>query len=697
MSNNEFAVGLQLGKQLAGINVAPNTPVMLFYDALNKAPDKTRLVMTTHLLEGVEKQLGFLPDLVGAGLLGDHIWTPTQQFLGNKMDDNHAFALIFSDDIYINNIILHGCHPVSPYYMVTKADGPTILEIEGKPAISFIDELLSSSITPEEYPFFLTLGINYGETNGNYDENNFAIRLCQDIDKKRGGIIMFEPDMVAGTKFQIMCCTQEPDYIRSKVENLLHSLKNEGREPLFSIYISCAGRCAGYGGTNVEDAYIIQDVVQNRFPLLGFYTGVEIATIAGRPGSLNWAGVFCVFSKNRNVGKKEKIIRQNRVRDIKTGPANNQTKLSYKQMEKLCVSNMAKILALKARSIVIRNELEQKRRGFSLLAKLSMFSRDAGNQEGDLFLTITKSINAALNMQKTVLLLPNVNGYFIPSILQGYTTEEKAKLTGLQLKIDAEMLDINKVMLVTGAYDESYLAGLRKILKLPYFISTPIIVENKMAGIIIAGRMMEIPPFLPRINENEAEVLQAIAALLASIMIYQKLDEAYHQARIDSLTGLYNREALEQKVTALLKQKPSRDLMSAFILIDLDHFKDINDNHGHITGDRVLKTFAWTLRNSFRSTDIISRFGGDEFIIFCTAVREIGSILYRTEKLVDNWSKTYLYSNTSKTLQPTLSIGISIAPYHGTTYNELLHKADIALYEVKKSGRNGCSIYDTAI
>ena len=296
---SEVGTGERLGKQLAAAGIAQDSPVMLFYDAVDQTKDPMRLLMATWILEGVEKGLGFLPDLTGAGMQGDHICTPTKQYLGDGMDEHSAFAMAFSDDIRIDNVIMHGCKPASPYYTVTKAEGPVILEINHKPAIGFMDELLGGSISPEQYPFFLLFGINHSERWGEFDEENYASRLCLGLDKERGGIVMFEPDMVEGTKFQLMFRSLGLDYMAPKLEDMFAKL--EDREPLFAVYIDCAGRCAGYGGVDIEDAYVIQDAANKLgIPLLGLYTGVEIATIGGKPRGLDWTGVFCVFSKSKD-------------------------------------------------------------------------------------------------------------------------------------------------------------------------------------------------------------------------------------------------------------------------------------------------------------------------------------------------------------------------------------------------------------
>ena len=685
---SEMATGERLGKKLAEIGTKQDSPVMLFYDAVDKGENDLRLLMATWILEGLEKGLGFLPDLTGAGMQGDHVCSSTQQYLGEEMGDHSAFAMTFSDDIRMDSIIMHGCRPASPYYTVTKAEGSVILEINGKPAISFMDELVGPSITPEDYPFFLLFGINHGERWGDYNENNYASRLCLDIDKERGGIVMFEPDMVEGTQFQLMIRSLDLDYMKPRINEFFEKL--DDRELIFSMYIDCAGRCAGYGGIEMEDAVVIQEAVKDRVPLLGLYTGVEIGSIGGRPRGLDWTGVFCVFSKYKDGEKPaDKNIpvwntKKNDWADDSVSPD---------ALKKLCVQNATKVLSLDTQSITIRHELEQKRRGFSLLAELSVSLRQGGGNEG-IFLPVTQRINAALNMQKTVVLFPDAEGKFIPSVLQGYTAEEKAELAGRQIHLPDEMLEMEHLVLVTGADDPGRLADIREIIKMPYFISAPVVVETKIAAVLITGRMVEASPFLSRLGHNDVETVQAICALLATILVYQRLDVATRQAQTDVLTGLWNRGALEQQTTAILKQELVYGKMSAFIMIDFDYFKQVNDNYGHMVGDEALKTLGDTLRSNFRATDIVARLGGDEFAVFCTLTGNVDRISQKVGRLMETWSSTPLMTADGTSYFSTLSIGISIAPRDGITYNELLHKADIALYKSKQRGRNQYTIYD---
>ena len=295
LTQGEEKTGERLGRKLAALGTTPSSQLLLFYDSINRAKGELRLNMATHLLSGIQRGLGFLPDLFGAGLMGDHACTPTRQWAGADIVDQNALALTFSGDIRIDATVMHGCRPASGYYTVTKADKETILEINGQPALQFVGEVMGpSAISPEEYGFFLAFGMNKGDKWSDFDETAYVNRLCLSVDKKRNGLIMFEPDMVEGTEFQIMYRSFDLDYMAPKMEALFAGL--EGREPVFALYIVCAGRAAGYAGLDLEDAIVVQETVAGRAPLLGMYTGVEIAPVRGRPRGLDWTGVFCLFS-----------------------------------------------------------------------------------------------------------------------------------------------------------------------------------------------------------------------------------------------------------------------------------------------------------------------------------------------------------------------------------------------------------------
>lgn len=294
LRGTEEEVGEALGGMLAAAGTQPDSPVFLFYDAIDRTTGNMQLVMATPLLAGLERGLGFFPDLAGAGLQGDYTWSPTKQLIGREIADHQALLLKFHGDVRVDTAVIHGCRPSTGYYTVTRAEGQTILEIDGQPALSFIRRLLGPFLEPEALACFLILGINNGDKWGEFDEESYVNHLCLTIDKSRDGIVMFEPDMVPGTSFQIMNRSLQLDYIVPKIDKLFRNI--EGRKPVFGLYIDCAGRAAGYGGIDLEDALVVQRAVAGRAPILGLYSGVEIARVKGRPRALDWTGVFSLFS-----------------------------------------------------------------------------------------------------------------------------------------------------------------------------------------------------------------------------------------------------------------------------------------------------------------------------------------------------------------------------------------------------------------
>ena len=527
LNEGEEEAGIRLGKRLAAMETKPESPVMMFYETFDMS-EGFRMLMATWLLQGIEKGLGFVPNLTGAGLMGSHAPAPTMQWLGGDVGEHSAIALAFSGDVRMDSVIMHGCRPATGYYTVTKAFGQAILEINGKPAIQFVDELLNSAIAPEQYPFFLLFGVNHGERWGEYDEDYYASRLCLSIDKESGAIIMFEPDMVEGTEFQIMFRSMELDYIQPKIDKIFDEL--DGREPVFAVYINCAGRCAGYGGNDIEDALVIQDTVAGRVPVLGLYTGVEIASIGGRPRGLDWTGVFCLFSQSKDGGDAGKKRSAQPVWD--TNEIHTASKeIPTEAVIRLCEQNAARFLALDTSSIEIRQELEQKRRGFSLVSELSVSLRhDVGYE--NVFIPVSRRINAALNMQRTVVLVNDGKGRFHAEILQGYTANEKAKLAGRNIQVPAELLDPDNAVLVTGADPADRFGDLRELLDLPYFISSPVILHDEVYAILLTGRMVEVMPYLLRLSRSDMETVHAISALLASAIAGQHLAAAEERNQI---------------------------------------------------------------------------------------------------------------------------------------------------------------------
>ena len=175
----------------------------------------------------------------------------------------------------------------------------------------------------------------------------------------------------------------------------------------------------------------------------------------------------------------------------------------------------------------------------------------------------------------------------------------------------------------------------------------------------------------------------------------KQLNEAHeqisHMANHDPLTNLPNRTLLLVRFQAALALAKRNSNKMAILFLDLDLFKDINDCHGHATGDEILRQVAKRIGGSIRESDTAGRIGGDEFIILLFDVGNIATALAIAEKIRTDLIRPYLIDK--KEIVLGCSIGISIYPEDGVEDIELFRKADIALYQAKNAGKNSSVLF----
>jgi two-component system, cell cycle response regulator len=163
--------------------------------------------------------------------------------------------------------------------------------------------------------------------------------------------------------------------------------------------------------------------------------------------------------------------------------------------------------------------------------------------------------------------------------------------------------------------------------------------------------------------------------------------EMYERTVRDPLTGLYNRAYLLNQIGVLAERSASQGIGLAVLMLDIDHFKQINDRYGHLAGDDVLRQVAAVIRESTRSEDLVARFGGEEFVIVLpVSVPDLAAD--RAERIRSNLAeRTVMAEGTG--IRVTASIGLAFAPA-GRSRNEmaLIMTADEALYRAKADGRN---------
>lgn len=183
-----------------------------------------------------------------------------------------------------------------------------------------------------------------------------------------------------------------------------------------------------------------------------------------------------------------------------------------------------------------------------------------------------------------------------------------------------------------------------------------------------------------KLQQNELELkrqLQEISQLQARLR---------EQANRDALTGLHNRRYLDDTLAReILRCQREHEPLSVVIL-DIDHFKHVNDMHGHQAGDEVLKRLASTLSDNVRGSDVASRYGGEEFMLLLPGVDASTARLRALDLCRIYADEPVMFQ--SQAIRVTLSVGIASYPGHGRTSAELIRAADLALYKAKAEGRN---------
>ena len=175
--------------------------------------------------------------------------------------------------------------------------------------------------------------------------------------------------------------------------------------------------------------------------------------------------------------------------------------------------------------------------------------------------------------------------------------------------------------------------------------------------------------------------------------------ELKRMAHTDPLTGAYNRFAINQKIEAAFGHFKRKQMISCLLYLDLDHFKLVNDNYGHLAGDEVLKQFSALIQNRLRKEDDFGRIGGEEFCIVLMNTPLADSIKVAKSILATIRKKNVEapVHNRNSTIRFTCSIGIAEISDDIENIDEWLSFADIALYDAKRKGRDRVSVFDRSL
>ena len=211
-------------------------------------------------------------------------------------------------------------------------------------------------------------------------------------------------------------------------------------------------------------------------------------------------------------------------------------------------------------------------------------------------------------------------------------------------------------------------------------MSIPLISFGQTLGVL---NLHSDKPNAFRIQDFQS--LESVADICASSIQNAHYVERIRQlSYLDGLTGMFNRRFFELRIMEEIERARRSQAGMAIILADIDHFKRLNDEFGHLLGDEVLRQVSSLLHQQLRKIDVVCRYGGEEFAILLTQTNaeHAMNVAEKLRRLVEGWQ----FPGVPRTV--TLSAGVAAFPDHGTTRDELIRAADAALYVAKQDGRN---------
>jgi diguanylate cyclase (GGDEF)-like protein len=217
----------------------------------------------------------------------------------------------------------------------------------------------------------------------------------------------------------------------------------------------------------------------------------------------------------------------------------------------------------------------------------------------------------------------------------------------------------------------------------------PVVTDESVIALMKLTRSREKP-----FSTDELRFLEAVANQTALALERVKLIAFLENLSItDALTGIANRRHFEWRLSEEVERARRYKYPLSALLLDLDHFKQVNDNYGHQIGDTVLQQVAQRLKNSLRRTDFLARYGGEEFVVLAPQTPAERAIILG-ERLRQVIAESPITVADDLQIRITLSVGIAVFPDHAQNESELIGAADAALYKAKQMGRNRVCMFE---
>ncbi|MFZ5518418.1 MAG: sensor domain-containing diguanylate cyclase [Candidatus Zhuqueibacterota bacterium] len=307
--------------------------------------------------------------------------------------------------------------------------------------------------------------------------------------------------------------------------------------------------------------------------------------------------------------------------------------------------------------------------------------------------SLLPSLVGQLQTAGALVFLPNVNEETVihPVSYKGYSAKQ---VEGFSLNLKDPIFNTflnKKVAIDLKKLDKQHLDD-RFIFLIEHGVQliAPLVHKSKIKGIIALAGKINQDDFSQAETEMFTLFSNLISVAFSNAILYQELEKI---SITDEMTGLNNYRFFRKQFEDELSRARRFNHLLSFIIFDVDYFKNYNDTLGHPAGDEILRRVSELLKMTIRQSDIAARYGGEEFCIILPEEDVDGAMCFaeRFRKKIEH------YPFPSEEVQPggniTISIGISCFPSHANTVQELINKADVALYHAKRNGRNKTCLY----
>ncbi len=238
--------------------------------------------------------------------------------------------------------------------------------------------------------------------------------------------------------------------------------------------------------------------------------------------------------------------------------------------------------------------------------------------------------------------------------------------------------------------ERSFKEELARALGTNYFVTVPLKAKDKILGAILVDNIFNKKP----ITKADIRILTMFANHAGLAIENSRLyEETVYLSNTDWLTKLWNYGRFQQLLSLEMEKAKINEAPLSLVMLDIDNFKNFNDTFGHTMGDKVLKNIAQILKNNSRKIDQVVRYGGEEFSIIMPETPKENAA-HSCERLRREVEKFYVQDqNTSLNKNLTISLGLASFPDDAEMKEELVNRADLALYEAKRTGKNKTCFY----